>query len=50
MIRACGGLPFFSEKEMVLEILTAMRRAGAQIIITYHARQLAAWNHREKVL
>lgn len=32
-----------SEKGMVLEILTAIKRAGADLIITYHAREAAKW-------
>jgi porphobilinogen synthase len=27
----------------VLETLTAIRRAGADIVITYHAKDAAAW-------
>jgi porphobilinogen synthase len=36
-----GGI--VNEKEMVLEVLTAMRRAGADLIITYHAKDVAGW-------
>ena len=32
-----------NEREMVLEILTAMKRAGADLIITYHAKDVARW-------
>lgn len=31
------------EKEIILEILTAIKRAGADLIITYHAREVARW-------
>jgi len=31
------------EKELVLEILTSIKRAGADIIITYHAKEAAGW-------
>lgn len=31
------------EKELVLEILTGIKRAGADIIITYHAKEAARW-------
>jgi porphobilinogen synthase len=27
----------------VLEVLTSIRRAGADLILTYHARDAAAW-------
>ena len=30
-------------KRMILEILTAIKRAGADIIITYHAKEAAHW-------
>lgn len=32
-----------NEKEIVLEILTAIKRAGADLIITYHAKEAAVW-------
>ncbi len=31
------------EKELVLEILTSIKRAGADFIITYHAKEVAGW-------
>jgi porphobilinogen synthase len=31
------------EKDLVLEILTAIKRAGADLIITYHAKEAAKW-------
>nr|MBX2818654.1 porphobilinogen synthase [Rhodothermaceae bacterium] len=31
------------EKEAVLEATTAIRRAGASVIFTYFAKQLATW-------
>lgn len=34
---------FFDEKWIVLEILTSMKRAGADILISYHAPQVAEW-------
>lgn len=32
-----------SDKELILEILTAIKRAGADLIITYHAKEMARW-------
>lgn len=32
-----------NEKEIILEILTSIKRAGADLIITYHAREVAQW-------
>ena len=40
-----GGL---DEKQTILEILTAIKRAGADIIITYHAKEFARWRADEK--
>jgi len=31
------------ERAVVLETLTAIRRAGADVIITYHAKDAARW-------
>ncbi len=28
---------------MVLEILTSLRRAGADVVVTYHAKDAARW-------
>lgn len=33
----------FKEKEIIWEILTAIKRAGADLIITYHAKEVAKW-------
>lgn len=35
------------EKDLVLEILTAIKRAGADFIITYHAKEAARWLKEE---
>lgn len=32
-----------SEKDIILEILTGIKRAGAGLIITYHAKEVARW-------
>lgn len=37
----------FEERAAVLEALRGLRRAGADIVITYHARCAAAWIHEE---
>ncbi len=31
------------DESVVLESLTAIRRAGADVVITYHAKDAAAW-------
>jgi porphobilinogen synthase len=43
MVKAASQYGWINEKGMVLEMLTAMKRAGAGILITYYAKQLATW-------
>lgn len=43
MIKAAAGNGWIDEKAAVLESLTAIKRAGAKIVITYYAKQLACW-------
>ena len=43
MIKFSASRGIISEKESVLEILTAIKRAGADLIITYHAKDVARW-------
>lgn len=43
MVRAAARNGWLDERRVVLEILTAIRRAGADLIITYHAPQVARW-------
>jgi porphobilinogen synthase len=43
MVKAAAQNGWLDERRVVLEILTAMRRAGADLIITYHAREAAPW-------
>ena len=43
MVKAASQAGWLDEKKTVLEILTAIRRAGAQVIFTYHAKDLAQW-------
>jgi porphobilinogen synthase len=43
MVKYASKLGLLEEKESVLEILIAIRRAGADIIITYHAKDVAKW-------
>lgn len=48
MVKGLSRLGYCDEKEMVFEIMTAIRRAGSDIIITYHARDIAKWLKEEK--
>jgi porphobilinogen synthase len=43
MVKAAAGSGYMDEQATVLEILTSIRRAGADIVITYHAKDAAAW-------
>ena len=41
MIKAAGKLGWIDENKVMMETLTSMKRAGADIIITYHAKEVA---------
>lgn len=43
MVKAAAQNGWIDEKRIVLETLTGMKRAGADIIITYHALDAARW-------
>jgi porphobilinogen synthase len=43
MVKAGAQQGWLDEQRTVLEILTSIKRAGADIIITYHAREAAGW-------
>jgi porphobilinogen synthase len=43
MVRAAAHAGALDEREAVLEILTSLARAGAEVIVTYHALEAAAW-------
>ena len=43
MLKAAAALGALDERAAVLETLTAIRRAGADIVITYHAKEAARW-------
>ena len=46
MVKAASANGWIDEKRIVTESLTSMKRAGADIIITYHAMDVAEWlNH-----
>lgn len=48
MIKAAANNGWIDEKGAVLESITAIKRAGAKIIITYFAKQIAGWLKEEK--
>jgi porphobilinogen synthase len=43
MVKAAARLGWIDERRVVLESLTGMRRAGADAIISYHAKDAAGW-------
>jgi porphobilinogen synthase len=43
MVRAAAAAGHLDERATVIEILTSLRRAGADVIITYHAKDAARW-------
>jgi porphobilinogen synthase len=48
MIKAAAERGWLDEKRVVLETLTSIKRAGAEVIITYHAKDVARWLGAEK--
>ena len=43
MVKAAAAAGYIDERAVVLESLTAIRRAGADIVISYHAKDAARW-------
>ena len=43
MVKAAAAKGWLDEQRVTLEILTSIQRAGASIILTYHAKQAARW-------
>lgn len=43
MVKAAGRNGWIDERRVTLEILTSIKRAGAGIILTYHAKDAARW-------
>lgn len=43
MVKAAAQNGWIDEKRVALEIFTAIQRAGASIVLTYHAKDLARW-------
>jgi porphobilinogen synthase len=48
MVKAAARQGWIDERKVVLEALTGMRRAGADAIITYHAKAAAGWLVEER--
>ncbi len=43
MVKAAARNGWIDEQRIVLEIMTGIQRAGASIVLTYHAKDLARW-------
>jgi porphobilinogen synthase len=43
MLKAAAAAGYLDERTAVMEALTSIRRAGADIIITYHAKDASRW-------
>jgi porphobilinogen synthase len=43
MVKAAAANGWIDERRVVLECLTGIVRAGADLIITYHAKDVAQW-------
>jgi len=43
MVKAAARLGWLDERRAALEVLTAIKRAGADILISYHAKEVAGW-------
>jgi porphobilinogen synthase len=48
MVKAASRLGWIDERRVVLETMMGMRRAGADAIISYHAKDVAAWLAEEE--
>jgi porphobilinogen synthase len=42
-LKAAAQRGWLDERQAVLETLTSIRRAGADMVITYHAKEAAEW-------
>ena len=43
MIKAAAARGWVDEQQIILETLTSIKRAGADLIVTYHAKETAMW-------
>ncbi|MBC2723034.1 porphobilinogen synthase [Desulfosporosinus sp.] len=48
MVKAAAAKGWIDEKRIVLEALVSMKRAGADLLITYHALDVARWLREER--
>ena len=43
MVKAAAANGWIDERRIVMEILTGIKRAGADMTISYHAKEVATW-------
>ena len=43
MLKAAAAAGYSTSERAMLEVLTSIHRAGADIILTYHAKDAARW-------
>jgi porphobilinogen synthase len=43
LVKAAAAAGYVDERSLVLEILTSLRRAGADVVVSYHAKDAARW-------
>ena len=43
MLKAAAANGWMDEQRSILETLTSIKRAGADLILTYHAKEAARW-------
>jgi porphobilinogen synthase len=43
MLLAAAEKGWIDERQAALEVLTSIRRAGADFVVTYHAKKAAEW-------
>jgi porphobilinogen synthase len=48
MVKAAAENEWIDGQRVALEILTAIKRAGADMVITYHAKEVARWLAAER--
>ncbi|MDD5420148.1 MAG: porphobilinogen synthase, partial [Methanomicrobiaceae archaeon] len=48
LIKAAGERGWIDERAVAMESLTCIKRAGADLIITYFAEEAAGWLHEEQ--
>jgi len=49
MVKAAAEKGWIDERRVVLETMLSFKRAGADLILTYHALDVARWLHEDKV-